>query len=187
MSSTSVNYASLPRELKRIGDNALGRGVLPSVFQYHNSYELTVKISDGEHIGFSLYHVKESTLKNGEPYRTGVIDVVCVAPQFRGDGFGTQLMISTLQTLSKRNVNRVELLVKRPSEEDLDTMPGIPGFGSDRLLRALGFRKVQSYPKHFYNLSKQFGYDCITCGETPDNCDGILYAINDRDHIILPS
>lgn len=183
--SASVNYASLPKDLKKIGADALGRGVLQSLFNYRNTYEITVKISDGEHIGFSLYHVKETTLKNGQTYRIGVIDIVCVATQYRGEGFGTQLTVSTLQTLAKRGIHRAEILVKRPNVEDLDTMPGVPAFGNDHLLRDLGFRKVQTNPQYFAELSEQFGYDCKTCGETPDNCDGVLYAINDRDHMIF--
>lgn len=183
--TASINYGSLPKDLRRVGEDALGRGVLQSLFTYGHDYGIVVKISDSERIGFSLYHVVETTLSNGEKYRIGVIDAVCVATQFRGNGFGTQITMTTLSTLAQYNVNRIEILLKRPTEEDLDTMPGVPILGSDRLLRKLGFRKVQTYPQHFLKTSQEYGYDCGICGETPDNCNGVLYAINDRDHAIF--
>lgn len=182
---SSINYSSLPKELKRIGHDALGRGVLQSVFNYRHSYELIVKLSDGEHAGFSLYHIEEYPMQNEETYRIGVIDALCVATQLRGIGFGSQITTTTLHEMSKRKINRAEITIKRPSEEDLDTMPGVPTLGNDYFLRDLGFRKIKTFPKHYRDMSEKFGYDCGTCGNTPDNCDGVLYAINDRDHYIL--
>jgi hypothetical protein len=176
--SARLTYASMPEEVKRIGNECLGRGVLRSLFAYDQTYHLMIKVSHGEFIGFALYHFENNRL-NGRSYVVGVIDAVCVSTAFRKEGFGTLLTFGVLRKMSGYGVDRVEITMKTPGIDDRDGEPGIPLIGSDELLRGLGFRQVKAFDNTYYaQKSKQFGYDCLLCGNAPDRCQGILYAID---------
>lgn len=179
--SSTLTYASLPVEIKKIANESLGLGVLKSLFSYSHTYHLMIKISDGVFIGFALYHFQKTRLKNGGTYVTGVIDCVCVATPYRREGFGTLLTFGALRKMSAYGADRVELMLKTPGINDLDGEPGVPLIGNEDLLYCLGFRKIRVYENYFEPKSKQYGYDCSFCGNRPDTCRAILYAINDRD------
>jgi len=176
-----LTYSSLPLEIKKIANESLGLGVLKSIFSYSNTYHLMIKISDGAFIGFALYHFKNTKMKNGETYVTGVIDAVCVSTAYRGEGFGTLLTFGTLRKMSAYGADRVELLLKTPSTDDRDGEPGVPLIGNEELLFCLGFRKIQMFHEYYSKRSIQYGYDCIFCGNKPDTCKAVLYAINDSE------
>ncbi len=179
--NSRLSYASIPTEIKQIANESLGLGVLKSLFNYSHTYHLMIKISDGIFIGFALYHFQNTKMGNGKNYVTGVIDCVCVATPYRKEGFGTLLTFSTLRKMSAYGADRVELLLKTPGMDDRDGEPGIPLIGSEQLLFCLGFRKVTKYDDHYVNKSLKYGYDCKFCGNKPDTCKAVLYAINDRE------
>ena len=177
--SSKITYSVLPKELKKIANDSLGLGALRSLFSYSNTYHLMIKISDGVFIGFALYHYQTTKVK-GEELITGVIDCVCVAAPYRKEGFGTLLTFGVLRRMSAYGADRVELMIKVPPLEDREGEPGIPITGSPELLGALGFKPIKKYPAYWEGKSKKFGYDCFFCGNNPDSCDGILYAITER-------
>lgn len=177
--STKLTYSSLPVEIKKIANDSLGIGVLKSIFSYSYTYHLMIKISDGIIVGFALYHFQNARMKNGGTYVTGVVDCVCVAAPYRREGFGTSLTFGVLRKMSAHGADRVELMLKSPGVDDRDGEPGVPVLGSEELLLALGFRKVQVYHDHYGQKSRQYNYDCRFCGNKPDTCNAVLYAIND--------
>jgi len=177
--SSKLTYAVLPIEIKKIANDSLGLGVLKSLFSYNHTYNLMIKISDGVFIGFALYHY-QTTKVGGENLITGVIDCVCVAVPYRKEGFGTLLTFGVLRKMSAYGADRVELMMKVPPFEDRDAEPGIPIIGSGELLNALGFKPIKKYHDYWASKSEKYGYDCLFCGNKPDSCEGILYAITER-------
>lgn len=179
--SSKLTYASIPSEIKQIANDSLGIGVLKSLFSYANTYHLMIKISDGEFIGFSLYHFQSMKMKNGENYVTGVIDCVCVAAPYRKEGFGTLLTFGTLRKMSAYGADRVEIMLKSPGSDDVDAEPGEPLIGSEDLLKCMGFRKAKVYENYYEQRSRKYAYDCKFCGNSPDTCQAVLFSINDRE------
>ncbi len=177
--SSKLTYAVLPVEIKRIANDSLGLGVLKSLFVYGNTYSLMIKISDGVFIGFALYHY-QTTKVGDENLTTGVIDCVCVSAPYRKEGFGTLLTFGVLRKMSAYGADRVELMMKVPPIADREFEPGIPIIGSPELLVALGFKPIKKYHEYWAAKSEKFGYDCFFCGNKPDSCDGVLYAITER-------
>lgn len=180
--SSNLTYASLPKEIKQIGNNSLGPGFLKTLFNYNHTYHLIIKISDGIFIGFALYHFTTKRLKSGGTYVTGTIDCVCVDTQYRREGFGTLLTFGALRKMSAYGADRVEMILKTPTIDDRDGEIGVPLVGNEDLLYSLGFRKIRSYNNHYNKTSKKYNYDCIFCGNHPDTCRAILYAINDENY-----
>jgi ribosomal protein S18 acetylase RimI-like enzyme len=179
--SAKLTYASLPVEIKKIANESLGLGVLKSLFNYSHTYHLMIKISDGAFIGFVLYHFHNTRLTGGKTYVTGVIDAVCVSTPYRREGFGTLLTFGALRKMSSYGVDRVEMILKTPNTNDRDDEPGVPLIGNEDLLYCLGFRKIKTYDNYYEQKSKKYNYDCLFCGNRPDTCKAILYAINDKD------
>lgn len=179
--NAKLTYASLPVEIKRIANDSLGIGVLKSMFSYSHTYNLMIKISDGAFIGFVLYHFEKTRMSNGETYTTGIIDCVCVATPYRKEGFGTLLTFGALRKMSAYGANRIELMLKTPGVDDRDGEPGTPLIGSEDLLFLLGFRKIRVFDNYYGEHSRRLGYDCNFCGNRPDRCKAMLYAINDTD------
>lgn len=177
---SKLTYASLPLEIKKIANESLGLGVLKSLFSYSNTYHLMIKISDGVFIGFALYHFKTSKMSNGGKYVTGIIDAVCVSPHYRKEGFGTLLTFGVLRKMSSYGADRVEIMMKSSRLIDRDGEPGIPHKGSDELLTSLGFQKVSVFDNYYEKTSQKYGYDCSFCGNKPDTCKGVLYAIDNE-------
>lgn len=156
----SVTYVGLPVEVKRIANASLGYGVLQSLFSYDNTYNLLLKISNGETVGFALYH---ELTQDGK--WVGVIDCVCVAPEFRGMGFGSALTFAVLRKL--RDCERVEVMLIMPGDDsDIDEKSA---FGSIDFLESLGFRRIRVYP-HFYQTNE--GLTDV------DSCDGLLMSLS---------
>lgn len=175
-----LTYASLPVEIKRIANDALGLGFLKSLFSYSHTYHIMIKISNGVFIGFSLYHFEETTTKQGKRFITGVIDCVCVNAPYRKEGFGTLLTFGTLRKMAANGADRVEITLKTPDMDQRDGEPGVPLIGSEKLLRTLGFHFVDIERDHYAAKSKKYGYDCAFCGNKPDTCLGVLYAIDNK-------
>jgi hypothetical protein len=119
-------------------------------------------------------------MSGDKTYVTGVIDCVCVAAPYRKEGFGTLLTFGALRKMSAYGADRVELVLKTPRMDDRDGEPGVPLIGSENLLFCLGFRKVIVYEDYYEQKSKKYGYDCLFCGNRPDKCKAVLYAINDK-------
>lgn len=139
-----------------------------------------IKISDGAFIGFVLYHYERKKMGK-RTYTTGVIDAVCVDLEYRKEGFGTLLTFGVLRKMSAQGVDRVEITLKAPDVYDAETMPTVPILGSPDLLKALGFRMIDTIPGCYYKQSQKYGYDCIVCADRPCSCRGILFAINATD------
>lgn len=139
-----------------------------------------IKISDGIFIGFALYHFETTKMSDGSPYVTGIIDCVCVDTPYRKEGFGTLLTFGVLRKMSAYGVDRIELMFKTPGIDDKDGYPGVPLIGNEELLYCLGFRKIKVFENYYVQKSKKYAYDCKFCGDKPDSCKAILYAINDR-------
>lgn len=177
--SSKLTYASLPIELKKIANESLGLGVLKSLFSYNRTYFLMIKVSDGIFIGFALYHFENSTVGD-RTLVTGVMDAVVVAPAYRKEGFGTLLTFGVLRKMSAHGADRVEIMLKVPSSVDPDSTPGVPLIGSEEVLAALGFSLVREYHGYYTNKSAKYSYDCRFCGDRPDSCVGLLYAITER-------
>ena len=110
-----------------------------------------------------------------------MIDCICVDTPYRKEGFGTLLTFGTLRKMSAYGADRVELVLKTPGLDDKDGEPGVPLVGSEKLLSYLGFRKIKVYEDHYHNDSLKYRYDCKFCGNYPDTCKGVLYAINDEE------
>lgn len=182
MSNTSVKltYESLPDEVKKIANDSLGPGVLKSLISYNKTYHLMIKISDGAFIGFSLYYFDTMRLKNGKNYITGKIEAICVSPAYRREGFGTLLTYSTLRKMAAYGADRVEIMLKIPKIFDKDIRPGTPLIGSPELLEQLGFREIKIFEDYYKDASIKHNYQCILCNSQPDECNGVLYAINDK-------
>lgn len=178
--SSRLTYSSLPQEIKTIANNSLGTGVLKSLFDNSKTYHLMIKISDGAFIGFALYHFEKQKIGR-KTYTTGVIDAICVDLEYRREGFGTLLTFGVLRKLSARNVDRVEITLKAPDVYDSETMPNVPILGSPDLLKAMGFRVVDTIPDAFYKASLKYGYECMLCHRKPCTCKGVRFAINATD------
>lgn len=174
--SARLTYASLPIEIKKIGNSALGMGFLKTLFLDSHTYHLMIKISDGIFIGFVLYHFENSRTQKGKI--VGVIDCVCVSPAYRKEGFGTLLTFGALRKMSAFGADRVEITLKAPNAGQRDGESGIPLAGSEGILRQFGFHFVSVAEDRWVIKSKRYGYDCIFCGNKPDSCLSILYAID---------
>lgn len=174
--SSRLTYSSLPPEIKRIGNESLGLGVLKSLFAYSNTYHLMIKVSDGVFVGFVLYHFVTQNTSQGKIV-TGVIDCVCVKPSHRKEGFGTLLTYGVLRKMSQYGADRVEIVLKTPRVVDRDGEPGFPFQGHPRVLDALGFEILEVNECAFKKVSLKYGYDCIFCGNKPDSCTAVLFSL----------
>lgn len=176
--SSKLTYSSLPIEIKRIANGALGLGFLRSLFSYSSTYHLMIKISDGAFIGFGLYHFEETIRSDGTKTVKGIIDCVVVDTPYRRSGFGSVITFGILRKMSAYNADRVEIVMKSPSAIDIDGQPGVPAIGSTQLLELLNFKHVKTIHDYYKKSSVQFGYDCTFCGNRPDTCKGLLFAID---------
>lgn len=154
-----LTFEDLPNEVKQIADECLGTGVLRSKFVHQYIYQLVLKVSDGELVGFALYHLEDTK---------GVIDCVCVLPEHQGLGFGKALMFTVLRKLAK--ATSVELMLKVPKE--LATI----GVGSSEALQKWGFKPIKTFDNYYANKSTMHKYLCAFCNEFPDTCTGILFS-----------
>lgn len=178
--SGKLTYASLPPEIKAMANESLGTGVLKSMFNSaSHTFHMVIKISNGQFVGFGLYHFKNMSIPGKGRITVGVIDCICVATPYRRDGFGTLITFSVLRKIASYGAKRAEMVLKTPTVEDRDGEPGIPLIGSQKVLQTLGFRRVKEYNNHFMTQSKRWGYECRFCGTWPDRCMGILYVIDD--------
>lgn len=176
-----LTYGRLPTEIKNIANQALGLNVLQSLFNYGNKYHLIIKINHGKIIGFSLYHYEKTQLPNNSTYTTGIIDCICIATPHRKEGYGTLLTFTTLKKISAHNADRAEIMLKTPRAIDRDGDPGVPILGSEKLLNCIGFRRISIHPEYYKEKSILYNSECSFCNNHPCQCNGVLYAINNKD------
>ena len=173
-----LRYASLPREVKQIGTDCLGQGVLKSLLSHSRTYHLMLKMSEGDFVGFSLYHYETVRNQAGERIKNGVIDTVCVKPSHRNQGFGTLLTFGTMRKMSANRAKRIELFLKTPFfKRGEDQLPVV---GNEELLSSLGFNRGEVYDNYYGKTSLKYRYECIFCKELPDLCKIVLYEIEDE-------
>lgn len=186
--SNRLTYDVIPSDVKSIADRSVGRGVLQSMWRSHDDgvpYNLMWKIVDGRSVGFALFHY-ESVSNGAFTYRIGVIDMLCVAPEYRSRSYGAQITFEVLKTMSLSGVNRVELILREPAIGEYDPYPSIPPIGSERFLYDMGFRKVAYFPEFWKRQSERYRYSCMVCSPDgdqntthPDECTGVLMAMNE--------
>lgn len=188
---STLTYAALPPDVRRVAAESLGSGVLRSWFTDLCAHHVLMEISDGCFVGFALYHFEQTRLSPdadvvSDPQGVlakGVVDCVCVAPPYRGGGFGRRLTFGALLKMSAVGVRRIETMLKVPhagADVDHDVSPGVPCSGSPQFWTNLGFRKVGDFPGVFADMSRSVvEYDCAMCHCTPDVCDGVLFAVDD--------
>lgn len=179
--NAKLTYTSLPPEIKAMANESLGAGVLKAMFNHANTSHMVIKVSNGQFVGFGLYHFKTVRVPGKSPKTVGVIDCICVAAPFRKDGFGTLITFSVIRKIASYGATRTEITLKTPRIEDRDGEPGLPLIGNQQVLTTLGFRRVKVYENHFYDHSKRWGYECRLCGTWPDKCKGIFYVIEDDE------
>lgn len=177
-----LTYELIPDDIKKIADVAVGEGSLEAAWRSRDKgdtpFSLMWKIVDGTSVGFALYHFEEMT--NGSfKYRVGVIDMVCVLPEYRNRSYGAVITYHVLKAMSAIGVNRIELIMREPAMRSYDDYPSMPIIGSERFLYDLGFKKVAYLPDFWKQQSQRYTYACNLCEHQPDKCTGILMAMNE--------
>lgn len=193
-----TSYNDVPRDVKRIADETMGKGALESLWSAivddapngNPSFNLLIRVANGHPVGFALFHYETVNTRNFE-YVIGIIDAVCVREEYAGKGYGAILTFNVLRRMSLHGVNRIEIILKSPVETmngdtdddpetmDVNTSMSEPYSGSERFLYDLGFRKIAYLEEHWYYQSMDYPYTCIVCQSNPDTCKGILMAINE--------
>lgn len=180
-----TSYDDVPKDVKRIANEMLGRGALESLWNTivddspsgRPAFNILLRVVDGQPIGFALFHY-ETMSSNDFVYTIGIIDTVCVRNAYANNGYGSILTFNVLRRMSLHGVNRIEAVLKEPSDRNADIDAG-PTMGSERFLFDLGFKKVAYLEDHWHYASIDYPYDCIVCHEQPDSCTGVLMAINE--------
>jgi hypothetical protein len=185
MSSKNLTYDLVPSDVKRIADESLGKGVLKTIWNSvtestpnkRPKFYMILRVVNGEPVGFALFHYAILKTKRFS-YTIGILDAVCVDPIYRGCGYGAMLTFNVLRRMSLHGINRVELMLKARNVDD-DNLPVGPIMGSERFLFDLGFKKIAYINDFWREDSLMWGYDCAACHKIPDECVGILLAINE--------
>lgn len=211
-----TSYDDVPRDVKRIADEVMGKNALESLWNTiiddapsgRPSFNLLIRVANGHPVGFALFHYEMVNTKNFQ-YVIGIIDAVCVRPEYAGKGYGAILTFNVLRRMSLHGVNRIEIILKAPAHDDMSAVAADddargaaddsnpladdaagdststelsmtePYSGSERFLYDLGFRKIAYLEEHWYYQSMDYPYTCIVCDTRPDTCKGILMAINE--------
>ena len=180
-----LTYDKVPNDVKRIADESMGKGALKSLWNSvvestldkKTKFYMILRVVDGIPVGFALFHYAIVSTRKFD-YTIGVIDAVCVSTPYRGSGYGAMLTFNVLRRMSLHGINRVELMLKA-RKTDEDDIPGEPIMGSERFLFDLGFKKIAYVDDYWREDSLNWSYDCLVCHERPDECTGILMAINE--------
>lgn len=177
-----LTYELIPQDIKDIAAAAVGEGALEAVWRSRDDddtpFSLMWKIVDGVSVGFALYHFEELTNGNFK-YRVGIIDMLCVLPEYRNRSYGAIITFHVLKAMSVVGVNRIELLMREPATKEYDDYPNMPTIGSERFLYDLGFKKVAYFPEFWKQQSQRYSYSCHICNSVPDECTGVLMAMNE--------
>lgn len=177
-----LTYDLIPKDVKNIADKSIGQGVLEAIWRTRGNndspFNLMWKIVDGESVGFALYHF-ESVQNGSFIYRVGIIDMLCVLPEYRNRSYGAIITFHVLKAMSTVGINRVEIIMREPETKEYDDYPNMPSIGSERFLYDLGFKKVAYFPNFWRQQSERYAYVCNICNATPDRCTGILMAMNE--------
>lgn len=176
--SEKLKYSTLPKEIRDIANDALGLGVLKSLFKYSYTYHLMIKLWDGEFVGFALYHFEKERNEKGRIQKIGVIDCICVSHAHRHKGFGTLLTFGVIRKMSACSVSKVEFVFKTPRINKKNNNLK-PITGNEELLYSLGFKKIDIYDNYYSETSLKYRYDCILCKKMPDICLAVLYRIDE--------
>lgn len=177
-----LTYDLIPDDIKHIADEAIGKGSLEALWRSRDNadtpFNLMWKIVDGISVGFALYHFEDIT--NGTfHYRVGIIDTLCVLPEYRSKSYGAIITFHVLKAMGSMGVNRIELIIREPSIKEYAEYPTMPSIGSERFLFDLGFKKVAYFPDFWKQKSERYAYDCKVCHSHPDACTGVLMAMNE--------
>ena len=176
-----LTYDLIPDDVKSIADQSVGKGALKAMWRAHGDqapYNLMWKIVDGRSVGFAIYHY-ESVSNGAFIYRVGIIDMLCVLPECRNRSYGALITFHVLKTMSHAGVNRVELIIREPAIGQYDPYPSMPTIGSERFLYDMGFRKTAYFPNFWARQSERYRYTCLVCDHIPDECTGVLMALNE--------
>lgn len=177
---SALSYSSLPPELKKLAKNSLGSGVLRSLFRYRYVYHIMVKAIENEIVSMVLYHY-ESEKKDGEKIVVGVVDCICVDPQYRGQGFGTLITFATLRKMSSSGATEVEALMKLKSKDDGPKNRKPYSVRLDEFMRSLGFEFLSYNDNYYMKSSMKYRYSCAICESLPDECRAAHYVIAPDD------
>lgn len=177
----TLTFEMVPRDVLRIAAKSIGEGALESTWRSIEDltddgavvFYLLLRVVEGDPVGFALFHY-ERMESSGFSYVIGIIDAVCTAPAYRGQGYGAMLTFNVLKRMSIHGVNRIELVLKSAPNADFSAP-----MGSERFLFDLGFKKVAYLHNHWAQDSMNHPYDCPVCHERPDSCVGVLMAINE--------
>ena len=180
-----LTFDRVPRDVKRIADESMGRGALKSIWasvvesttDSRPKFYLILRVVDGVPVGFALFHYAVISTRQFD-YTIGVIDAVCVSSPYRGSGYGSMLTFNVLRRMSLHGVNRIEIVLKSAGMDD-DGLPAEPILGSERFLYDLGFKKIAYIPEYWREDSISSSYDCLICHRRPDACTGVLFAVNE--------
>jgi GNAT superfamily N-acetyltransferase len=183
----ALTFANVPSDVKKIADESIGKNALESLWRAVEAnspngdvvFYLILRVVSGVPVGFALFHYEVMT-SDKFSYTIGIVDTVCVATRYRGNGYGSMLTFNVLKRMSMHGVNRVELVLKSPSEMDVDSIPSVPILGSERFLYDLGFKKIAYLKGHWEEDSMNYNYDCPLCHTIPDSCIGTLMAISEN-------
>lgn len=179
-SKTALAYSDLPSDLKKLAKSSLGSGVLRSLFRYRYTYHLMVKAIGDDIVSMVLYHY-ESEGRDESRLIVGVIDCVCVDPNYRGQGFGTLITFATIRKMSASGATSVESIVKLPAKDDGPRNRKPYSVKLDEFMRSLGF-ELQGYRDNYYvKNSLKYRYTCAICESLPDECRGAHYTIAPND------
>lgn len=164
-----LSYRDIPPEIKKIARDTIGSGVLRATLGYPYTYNLVMRIIEGELVGFALYHVESEGRKN-----VGVIDHVCVDPEFQGQGHGTLLLYSAVRKLSLESVVELEMPVRVKEKTRYKSV--LPAKVM-KLLEGMGFVLRSCDRDYYVGVSKKYGYQCSTCQQKPDSCSRALFVL----------
>jgi GNAT superfamily N-acetyltransferase len=181
-----LTFDRVPRDVKRIADESIGRGALRSIWSSvvdetedgHPKFYLILRVVDGIPVGFALFHYAIISTRQFD-YTIGIIDAVCVSSPYRGSGYGSMLTFNVLRRMSLHGVNRIELVLKASGVDNDDCLPSEPILGSERFLYDLGFKKIAYVSEYWREDSINSSYDCPICHTRPDKCTGVLFAVNE--------
>lgn len=180
--SNALSYTSLPTELKRLAKSSLGAGVLKSLFRYRYTYHIMVKADGDTFVSMVLYHY-ENEVKEGRKITVGVIDCVCVDPNYRSQGFGTLITFATIRKMSVSGAEQIETVMKLPQEDQPKKNWKPFSQKLDEHMRSLGF-SLRGYSDNYYmKSSMKYRYSCIICDSLPDECRAAHYAITSDDEL----
>lgn len=179
---TTLTFTALPNELKNIANRTLGKGVLKSMFNYSYTYHVMVQLDDGDFVGFALYHLKKER-EGRKVVTTGILDCVCVSPEYRGLGYGSLLTFGALRKMSVSGAKTIDYAIKAPPQiiHKNKNMTGGLSTSQKDFLSSIGFQEKTIYDNHYVKNSIKYDFKCEFCGMKPDSCSAFTYFLSSID------